>query len=193
MWLRGIKQIFAARRERRALGKVSRYSLDELVEDVPIRVVGRARPHGPALQAPLSQRVCVCYAIVVYDWHWDGSVRIVHTRQARAPFMLEDEYARVLVDPDRAKLSAEFDYTNQLPPWQDRLSMLGVRERDWSQTDILDVDEAIIELDEQIAVIGTAMREPDTDAAPASYRDGDIPLRWRLVPTTISDDPRLCR
>ena len=72
-------------------------------------------------------------------------------------------------------------------------STLGIEARDWSQTRAVEVSEAIIELDEKIAVIGTAMREPDPDVAPAGYRDGDVPARVRIFPTTISDDPRLFR
>jgi hypothetical protein len=196
--LRALKRSLAERRQRRALQRVQRRGLADLVEDSRVRVTGRARPSGPAIEAPLSRRICVCYAVVIYDWHFDDSVRILHTTQGRAPFLIEEGGLTALVDPSRAQMSAQFDYTTSMMFLDDRdtlarLEALGVGDRDYSKTRVLELDEAIIELDERIAVIGTAIREPDLDAAPASYRDGERPLRWRLEPTAISDDPRLLK
>jgi hypothetical protein len=195
---RALKRSFAERRQRRALRRVERCSLAALVEGRPVRVTGRARPFGPAIEAPLSRRICVCYAVVIYDWHFDNSVRVIHTTQGRAPFALQDAGLVAIVDPSRAQMSAQFDHTTSLSPPADRaarawLEALGVPDRDWSRTRGLELDEAIIELDEPIAVIGGAFQEPDLDAAPASYRDGERPLRWRLEPTAISDDPRVLK
>jgi hypothetical protein len=196
--IRALQRSLAERRQRRALKRVERRSLVELVEGRPVRVTGRARPFGAAIEAPLSRRICVCYAVVIYDWHVDDSVRIIHTTQGRAPFLLQDAGLTAVVDPSRAQMSAQFDHTTSLSPPGDRaararLEALGVGDRDWFQTRGLELDEAIIELDEPIAVIGNAMQEPDLDAAMASYRDGERPLRWRLEPTAISDDPRLLK
>jgi hypothetical protein len=196
--LRALKRSFVERRQRRKLRRVERRSLADLVEGMPVRVTGRARPMGPALEAPMSQRICVCWAVVVYDWHHDNSVRVIHTAQGRAPFVLEDAGLQAVVEPRRAELSASFDHTTTLVPRGDRLTRakldaLGVTDRDWRHTRGLELDEAIIELDEAIAVIGSAMREPDLDAPPSSYRDGARPMRWRLEPTVISDDPRVLR
>lgn len=196
MLLRALKRSLADRRDRRKLRRVERCGLANLIEGSTVRVIGRARPLGPALEAPLSRRICVCYAIVIYDWHHDNSVRIIHTTQGRAPFLLEEAGVQALVDPARAQMSALFDHTTSMTPMGDRttrasLAALGVEERDWSQTRGLELDEAIIELDEEIAVIGGAIREADLEAAPASYRDGERPVQWRLEPTAISDDPRL--
>lgn len=194
MLLRALQRSLAERRERKKLQRVERRSLDELIEG-PVRVIGRARPLGPALEAPLTGRVCVCYAVVIYDWHRDWSVRIAHTVQARAPFLLEAAGRSAVVEPSRAQMSAMFDHTTKLEP-RDRatrakLETFGVADRDWSKTQVIELDEAIIELDEEIAVIGEAIREVDLDAAPSSYRDGERPTRWRLEPAAISDDRRL--
>lgn len=161
-------------------------------------MIGRARPLGPALEAPLSRRVCVCYAVVIYDWHFDDSVRIIHTTQGRAPFLLEDAGAQAIIDPSRAQMSAMADHSKTLAPTgglasRATLEALGVVDRDWTRTRALELDEAIIELDEKLAVIGAAIREPDPQAPPTSYRDGERPMRWRLEPTAISDDARLFR
>jgi hypothetical protein len=194
---RALKRSFAERRQRRTLRRVERRSLGELVEGRPVRVTGRARPFGPAIEAPLSRRICVCYAVVIYDWHFDDSVRIIHTIQGRAPFLLQDAGLTAVVDPSRAQISAQFDHTTNLMLLDSvdapAIDALGIRDRDFSKTHALEIDEAIIELDEPIAVIGSAFQEPDLDAVPASYRDGERPLRWRLEPTAISDDPRLLK
>ena len=67
--------------------------------------------------------------------------------------------------------------------------------RDWFNTDLVQYREAIIEVDETIAVLGAGVREPDPDAAPTGmYRDSG-PQRLRFTgtaknPLLISDDPR---
>ena len=195
--LRLLRQAWTTRRQLRRHRRIARTAPATLVEGVESRVVGLARPLGPVLEAPLTKRLCVCFAVVIYDWHHDGSVRVVHTTQGRAAFALADDTATAVVDPARAEMSALFDHETTLLPTTEHgralLERLGIGARDWSQTRALELDEAIIELDEHIAVIGTAEREHDTDAAPASYRDGERPTRMRIYPTAISDDPRLLR
>jgi hypothetical protein len=194
--LKALRRAYDERRQRRRDRRVPRRTLAALVEGERLRVIGIARPLGPALEAPVSRRVCVCYGLVIYDWHHDRSVRVIDVAQGRAPFTLVDGDARAVIDPARARMSAMFDETMSLRPHlasDDKLARLGITGRDWSRTDVLEIEEAVIELDERIAVIGSAFREPDLDVAPSSYRDGTAPTRWRIEPTTISDDPRLFR
>jgi hypothetical protein len=195
VWLALVRRSLAERRELRRLRRIPRSALATVVEGSEVRVVGLARPLGPALEAPLSGRICVCHAVVIYEWRADGSVRIAYTDQARVPFMLAEDDDRAVVEPGHAALSAGFDHERRMIPADAHaiLASLGVHDRDWSAATALELAEAIIELDERIAVIGTAIREPDLDASPLGYRDGDRPVRLRLIPTTISDDPRLCR
>ncbi len=194
MVFKAIRRAFADRRQRRKNRRVPRRPLADLVEGVPLRVVGIARPLGPALESPVSRRICVCYGIVIYDWHHDGSVRVINVDQGRAPFSLVDGDALAVIDPSRAQMSALFDEQMSIRPHNasaETLARLGIPDRDWSKTHVLEIEEAVIELDERIAVIGSAFREPDLDAPPTGYRDGAPPTRWRIQPTTISDDPRL--
>jgi hypothetical protein len=194
MVFRALRRALADRRQRRKDRRVPRRPLADLVEGSPIRVIGIARPLGPVLESPVSRRICVCFGLVIYDWHLDGSVRVINVSQGRAPFSLIDGDAHAVIDPSRAQMSALFDEQMSLRPHRasdETLARLGITGRDWSHTDALEIEEAVIELDERIAVIGAAFREPDLDAPPTGYRDGAPPVRWRIQPTTITDDPRL--
>lgn len=186
-------RVLSERRQLRRHRRVQRRAIAELTEGSEVRVVGMARPLGPVLEAPVSRRICVCFAVMIYDWHFDNSVRVIHVEQGRAPFALSEGTSRAVVDPARAQMSAMFDHTTTVraSATSALLTRLGIADRDWSKTRVLELEEAIIELDERIAVIGTATREPDMDVAAEGYRDGTRPMRWRIEPTAISDDPRL--
>ena len=191
MLIRYVQKLLADRRSYRQQRRVPRCKLAEVVAGAEVRVAGIARPYGVALEAPLSRRICVCYAIVVHDWRVDRSLKTVRVEQQRMPFLLEDGGASAVVDPRAAQMSALFDYQARWVPGQDRsiLARVGVQDRDWSYTRVVELEEAIIELDERIAVIGIAERET---GVPAGYRDDASPTRLRIYPTTITDDPRLC-
>jgi hypothetical protein len=59
---------------------------------------------------------------------------------------------------------------------------------------VVECSEAIVELDEAIAVVGAAEREPDPTGSATQlggYRDGSLATRLRFSgPLLISDDPR---
>lgn len=75
------------------------------------------------------------------------------------------------------------------------LERMGLVKRDWFLTDLAHYREAILAVDERIAIYGAGVREPDPDAAPTGmYRDSG-PQRLRFTgtaeyPLLISGDPR---
>ena len=203
-----MRRTLAMRRLRRDICAVPRRSLADVAEDAVVRVTGIARPLGPVLEAPLSGRVCVCYAIVVYEWRRDGSVSQLTTEEERVEFALDDELDdHAVIDPANATVSVAFDHTTEwFPRGISSPAAMALLERrgftgrtwkePWSETRSLECCEAIVEVDERIAVVGTGIHEPDPRAPPAAgYRDGARAQRLRIAGSSrqrlvISDDPR---
>jgi len=212
-------------RLRRTLRRTPRWSLASLPEDTFGRVTGAAHPfEGEQLAGPLTGRPCVYFIAVVEQRGRRGGDRARWTRLALerrgVAFVLEDGGHRAIVDPRRARITLDFDHvyrTERLPlavreevpsrtgPGANLLSE-GERQgqflikhhldtRDWSQMIELRYREAVIEVGEKIAVLGSGIREPDLEARSDgdAYRAmGGSRLRMtgsRRYPLVISDDP----
>ena len=212
-------------RLRRILRRAPRWSLASLPEDTLGRVTGAAYPfEGEQLTAPLTGRPCVCFIAIVEQRGRRGGNRARWSRLAierrSVPFVIEDGGHRAVVDPRRARITINFDHMD----WSERLP-LPVRKpeaprvggtsgimtqserqaqfldahhlvnRDWSSLIELRYREAVIEVGEKIAVLGSGIREPDHEARPDgnAYRAmGGTRLRLtgsRRYPLVISDDP----
>lgn len=212
-------------RLRRTLRRAPRWSLATLPEDTFGRVTGAAHPfEGQQLTAPLTGRPCVYFiAIVEQRGARDGNhvrwTRLALERRS-VRFVIEDGGHRAIVDPRRARVTLDFDHartTERLPlalrspaPPQDAggpaittedsrqgefLARHHLVNRDWSKLIELRYREAVIEVGERIAVLGSGIREPDLEARPDgdAYRAaGGTRLRMtgsRRYPLVISDDP----
>lgn len=196
------EHLFADLRLRRRLRKAPRARLDELEESTFARISGSVRPFRTRLlEAPLSGRHCVYYSITVSS-RLDSDARVIGSEQEAITFVLEDETARAVIDPAHAKISVAFDFETESkaafdadPRQRAVLERLWLIKRDWFRTDCLVYREGIIEADEQLAVFGAGVCEPDPEATPTGmYRDSG-PLRLRFAgtakfPLLISDDPR---
>lgn len=194
--------LFADMRLRRRMRKAPRAELAALDESMFARVTGTVRPmRKRLLEAPLSGRLCVYYSITVIAAQGHDRTKI-GTEHDAMTFLLEDATARAVIDPDHAQISVGFDFMSEskaafdaAPRQRAVLERLGLVRRDWFNTEHVQYREAIIEVDETIAVFGAGVREPDPDAAPTGmYRDSG-PQRLRFTgtakyPLLISDDPR---
>jgi hypothetical protein len=210
-------------RLRRMLRRAPRWSLASLPEDTLGRVTGAAHPfEGEQLTAPLTGRPCVYYiALVEQRGRRDGNStqwkRLAVERRG-VVFMIEDDGHRAIVDPKQARITIDFDHvyrTERLPlmvrqpetsPAAPGLLTEGERQaqflaehhlvnRDWSKMIELCYREAVIEVGEKIAVLGSGIREPDLEARPDgnAYR-AMAGTRLRLTgsrryPLVISDSP----
>ena len=196
--------LFADYRLRRRLRKAPRAELGSLDESTVARITGTVRPMGKRLlEAPLSGRLCVYYSItVVAAREHLGQRTTIGSEQDAMTFVIEDASGRAVVDPEHAQISVAFDFVSESkaafdadPQQRATLERMGLVKRDWFNTDLLQYREAILEVDEVIAVYGAGVREPDPDAAPTRmYRDSG-PQRLRFTgtaryPLLISDDPR---
>lgn len=212
-------------RLRRTLRRAPRWSLAALPEDTFGRVTGTAYPfEGEHLTAPLTGRTCVYYIALVEQRGRQGGDRARWTRLAierrGLSFVLEDGGHRAIVDPRRARVTIDFDHVYRTPRLplavrqeavpqggsapalmteSERQAQFLARHylvnRDWSTMAEPRYREAIIEVGEPVAVLGSGIREPDLEARPDgdAYRAmGGTRLRLtgsRRYPLVISDDP----
>jgi hypothetical protein len=198
---RTLRNWFAMRRLRRQIRKAPAFAIDALPEDTVGRIVGPVQPANETLAAPISGRPCVLWVLEIIenlgeDW---PSMRILH-RQHGVPFVVEENGARAVIDPTSAIVSLVFDRSNMSsgPDGADMLQKRVLKEylghRDFTHTVDLSYHEAIVEVGEKVAVVGSGTREPDPHAQSAAYRDGGR-TRLRLTssekyPLSITDDPR---
>ena len=183
-------------RIRRRLRKSAAKRIQELADDELAKVVGRARPVGDLVDAPISGRPCIAFAVSVIVHGHNSSKTIRET--GGAPFVLEDDSGRALVDPTDAQISLESathvqagTIDDPIPSAAELLVRHGARLGGFR--DVF-YREAVILDGDKLAVLGAGTREPDPDAPPAESYRGDPKTRLRLTssrkyPLWISDDP----
>jgi E3 Ubiquitin ligase len=209
-------------RLRRTLRRTPRWSLAALPEDTFGRVTGAAHAfEGQQLTAPLTGRPCVYFIAIVEQRGTRDGNRARWTRLAlerrSVRFVLEDAGHRAIVDPRRARVTLDFDHVYRTahlpralqspsdrapgaaPTTEQRQGQFLARHHlvnhNWSRMIELRYREAVIEVAEKIAVLGSGIREPDLEARPDgdAYRAaGGTRLRMtgsRRYPLIISDAP----
>lgn len=201
--VRRIRGALETLRLRRQIATTPLRALADVGDGDQARLTGIARPLGAALEAPLTGRACVYYAAVVLEHRTTGHIHELASEQDGVTFVIEDGAHRAIVDPAYARVSAGFDPAGRARSWRESsaaqqalLDRVGKRGRYGGvERRELEFREAVIELDEPIAVVGIGCVEPDPGAAPNGlYREG-VPTRLRLIgsarrPLIISDDPK---
>lgn len=201
-WLR---TQLAERRLRRRMREAPLVALVDAPEDALLRVIGAVRPlGGRVLEAPLSGRLCVYYAVEVLEstaptvadpLPLAGS-RVIASEQEGVAFVLDDGSARAVIDPAHATIAAAFDHVSTsvaafdaAPEQRELLIRHDLVRRNWWNTTSLIYREAVLELDRRIAVVGAGTREGDPDAVVTGlYREG---VAWRLRLTGTARFPLL--
>lgn len=194
----------ASQRMKRQLRAAKKWQLNELPEDTHGRVIGQARALGEQLAGPLTGRPCVYYIAMVEEQRSTGRStywRTVASETRGVPFMIEDGTGRAIIDPTGAQVALNFDgnsksgtFNNADPVQEAFLARHGQKSQGWVFNKTLRYREAMIEIGETIAVLGSGTREPDPQAAPEAAYRGAPPTRLRLTssprfPLIISDDP----
>src|SRR5262245_21217315 len=183
-------------RIRRSLRKSAAKRIQDLADDERAKVVGRARAVGDLVDAPISGRPCIAFAenVVVHGGNTSKTFRVT----GGAPFMLEDDSGRALVDPAKARISLETANSVQAGTLDDPIpSAAALLERHGQRLGSFRevfYREAVIVDGDRLAVLGAGTREPDPDAPPAESYRGDPKTRLRLTsskkhPLVITDDP----
>jgi hypothetical protein len=189
-------------RVRRALRKAPKLAIGAFPEGSPGRIVGAVAP-GETIEAPLSGRRCVYFEVIVEEKaggknkHWRRRVR----EATGIPFVVSDGTGRAIIDPAHARIALEDDAHSRSGVFDAAtareeafLARHGVESRGWLLAKTLRYQEAVIEVDEQVAVAGLAVREPDPDAGAGEGYRGAPPTRIRMngtpaFPLLVSDQP----
>ena len=197
-----------AQKIKRELNRAPLTSLRDLPEATRARVVGAAQPLDQTLEAPLTGRPCMYYVVTVEQHHSTG--RSSHWRQiikeeAGVPFLLDDGTGRAIVDPRSARVALDVDGKGDSGTFDEPsaresafLQRHGTSGQGWMFNKRLRYREAVIEVGEQVAILGEGVREPDPNAPPAGAYRGEQPTRVRLTssarfPLLISDNPDTTR
>lgn len=183
---------------KRALQKAERWPIAELPENTHGRIVGRARPVDETLTSPITKRPCVYYVVIVKEGGGEKLKHVLRDEQG-VPFVIEDETGRALIDPKDCSIVLETDRVTESGHDDDAtgaedavLARHGEVPRDWIGNRQLHYFEAVIEIGETVAVLGSGIREPDPEGAPGALYRGMPATRLRLTssarfPLVISD------
>ncbi len=190
---------------RRRLRKLPRTRIADLDENPLGKIIGTVAADGPVLEAPLTKRLCVYYALEIKKYEYKEESTIVDDQRA-VPFVLDDGSAHAHVDTETAQISATFDHAVRIVAGKETYAERRLL-AEWG----LPIDgrvslayylrEATIELDQQICIVGAGVREltpsPRDGDGGVAYRDG---TRTQLhlsgserFPLVISDDPRVLK
>lgn len=194
-----VRYLQPARRIKRLLRAARSWPIAELPENTLGRVIGHVRALGEPLKAPLTGRTCVYYIAQVKDRE-ESQMTLVDEHQG-VPFVIEDDTGRAIIDPTNARITLVFDHTSDTyastvaTPEQDALlARHGRNSKGFMGAKPMVFFEAVIEIGEKVAVLGSGIREPDPERASRSgYREAPLTL-LRLTssaryPLMISDDP----
>ena len=205
----GLGARFAFTRDRR-IKRMLRRIKPTLIRDVrdgrAVKIVGELVYAGRSIAAPLSERACAYYSVVVQEYrshgtrggHWHEIIR----EERGIDFYLRDDSGMALVRP----ASNGQDFPALVQDRKARTSpiisndpnlerFLAARGRSVEGAFFrknLRAYEGVLEAGERVAVGGLARWMPDPDAAGGSYRE--VPKRLVLqgsesLPLFLSDDP----
>jgi hypothetical protein len=194
-------------RARRELRRATLYRIADLPDGVRGRIAGRAYPLMQPIIAPLSGRECVYFIARVEQrtQNDDGSDSWgpVVNESRGVPFGIQDSSGRAIIDATDARIALEFDGSSRMRAFGDKTEVERAFLARHGMVSImargdLRYSEAIIGVDEVVAVLGAGVREPDPDASPTGGYRGEMPTRLRLTssaahPLVISDAPSVAR
>ena len=189
-------------RVKRRLRAARAWKIAELPEGTLGRVIGKAQALEEAMHGPLTGRPCVCYVVKV-EQRPTGSKywRTIIEKSRGVTFRLVDDTGHAIVDPTDAKIALTFDDNqwsgisqNASEAEEAFLAKHGHGSKGWVFNKSLRYHEAVIELGETVAVLGSGVREFDPTAPPPEGYRSPPPTRLRLTssaryPLIISDIP----
>jgi hypothetical protein len=192
------------KRIKRKLRAAQKWAIGELPENTIGRVIGEVQPLDRTLTAPLTGRACVYYVAKVEQYRSNGRSggwRTIIRETDGVPFRLVDHTGHAIVDPTKAQVALTFDDKTMSGTFDDAtpievafLTKHGKTSEGWLFNKKLRYTEAVVDLGETIAVLGSGVREGDPMAMPpGDYRSAPA-TRLRLTssarfPLVISDDP----
>ena len=191
------------RKLKRRLRKAPLRSIRHLPVRQWARFIGKVEPIAEPLSAPLSNRACAFWRVVVQEKR-GKSYRTLLSREQGQDFSISDDTGKLLVRVEGAQLAVERDGNFSSGVWNEPTEALmrfltdqGEKATGWVFNRTLRFSEAVIEEAELVAVTGIAHAEPDPNPHGSSgYRE--TPMRMVLqgkkdAPLIITDDPALAK
>ena len=172
-------------RIRRLLRRARTIPIRDVRDGQVAKVVGRVRPPGEPLIAPLTGRKCVYWEIEVTEWEGTRARQITRTHDQR-DFVIEDGTGRALVATRRSAIAAKIDarwarHDDENARAREALRALGIKAYDGvGAARQLTYSEAVIEVGEQIAASGRCSWESDPDPDPFAGTYRDMPRRLSI-------------
>lgn len=182
---------------RQALRRAKRIPISQFPEGRAAKIVGRLEYVDEPLSAPLTGRLCALYEAVVEENKNQESWERVIREERGVRFRLVDGTGHAIIDPTHARTILVQDSRTEsgtlddaTPVEKEFLARHGESSTGWVFNRTLRYVEGVLEADEEVAVLGFGMWEPDPDGATAErgYRDGP-PMR--LVMSGSAEHPLL--
>lgn len=179
--------------------RLSVVTLAALGENERGRVHGAVEATEPLLIAPLSQRSCVYWAVIIEAVQADviGTVipdvfvarEMLGELATWSNFAIADPTGRALVETRHVQTVPSYSHTEKSlaafdasPAQRELLALCNAVDRDWFNTAAVRYREAVIQPGDRIELIGSGIREPDLAAAAGAqgaYRE-EAPTRLRF-------------
>jgi hypothetical protein len=166
-----------------------------------LRVTGRVRLRGKALEAPVSGRACVAFQLAVQAHSRNGWRTVLELREA-GPFVVADESGQALVDTAEpfvlalvASEAGSTGWTGRLNPERRQAlqALLGARALHWQGgAKNLRYQESILDAGRLVSIGGQGVREASPEGPRANLRE---PGEWLVLrgragePLLISNAP----
>ena len=159
---------------------MSSVPIGELSEGHHARVAGTVRSVGSTIDAPFSGRACVAFYVRVKGQIGPRgtAMKVDLVEQGGIPFAIEDGSGRAIVDPQHAKLELVLDQDAIVGETSARANAFCERHGIAISHGLLHYYEGVIEVGDQVTVLGAGVQVPDPEAPP--YR-GDPAMVLRLA------------
>jgi len=146
----------------RELRKYPPFAISDLPEVTIGRIVGTARPlDGRTIEAPVSGRPCLAYFAAITELEYRSELALVEEHHG-IPFLVEDDSGIATIDPAAATCALDVDHKSHASGgWGDlnaHQSAFLHRIAADHRNKPLRWREAIVEVGEQVAVVGFGQR-----------------------------------
>jgi len=167
--------------------------IQEAQDGAIVKIIGKVRIEGEALEAPFSSQKCVYYNSTVHEQSSSGSNawKVILAETKGLDFWVEDDTGRVLIRAATLKVAIIKDIEFSSGTFRDApeklerfLARHGQKSTGWVLNRSLRYKEGNFALDEIIAVLGKARWEhdPDPKNAGKGYRDSPKRLVLDILP-----------
>jgi E3 Ubiquitin ligase len=181
---------FAKGKQRRKVAATVRTPIAEAPVDAPVKIVGRVQPATASLEAPLSERPCVGWEVVLESLNTNRSWHELARTVGGDRLVVRDDTGEVVVDLGRARTMLQTEDTFLSSPGRPGVPQtdafleryeLVEKTRPMGIQHHLRFREGILEEGEQVAVVGRVRRDADPPVVEPDPEQGLL----------VTDEPKL--